>query len=589
MQVYKAPIDDLRFVFEALDYPGRVAALADFADFDLDTVMEIAAQAGKFAAKELLPLNRIGDQQGVQWDPETKAVKTADGFPALLRKFRDNGFTGIAQPVEWGGGGGPHSLGLIFGELATSTNKSFSMCPGLTNGLIDALLAYGTDEQKQYYLPKLVTGEWSGTMCLTEPQCGTDLGLVATRAEPTADGDGYLLTGNKIWITFGEHDMTDNIVHLVLARLPDAPEGIRGISTFVVPKFLEDGTRNPIFCTGLEHKLGIHASPTCVMSLEGARGWLVGEPHRGMKSMFVMMNHARLTVGQEGIAYGEIAYQTALAFAKDRRQSRSLDPKKQEVDQKADNILVHPDVRRMLLNVKASTEAMRALLFHVAMHLDASHHHPDEAERVRSSDLVALLTPVVKAWTTERGFLNVSEAMQVMGGSGYTTDWSVEQYLRDSRIAMIYEGTNHIQALDLVGRKLPMGGGRLMKTFAAEVTSFIKANADTPAMGEFLGPLKAASKELSELTMQLAMKGMADPEEAGAVASNYLTVFGLTAGAYMMARMAAYALTREDRQARAKLKTARYYLHNILPETKSLIAIIGAGKAHMMDFDADEL
>jgi len=588
MRIYKAPLEDLRFIFEAFDYEGRIGALADFADFDLDTVMEMAKEIGKFATRDLLPLSKVADKQGVRWNPETREVKTADGFQGLLRKYRDSGFAGISQPVEWGGQGGPISLGLIMGECSTATNKSFSMCPGLTNGLIDALKAWGSDEQKAYYLPRLVTGEWSGTMCLTEPQCGTDLGLITTKAEPAPDGNGYVVTGTKIWITYGDHDLTDNIVHLVLARLPDAPPGIRGISALVVPKFLEDGTRNPVSCTGLEHKLGIHGSPTCVISLEGARGWLVGEPHRGMRSMFTMMNHARLTVAQEGVSYSDIAYQTALAFAKDRRQSRSLDPQKQEEGQSADTILVHPDVRRMLLNVKASTEAMRALIFYIAMHIDVSHHHPDEAVRQRSDDLVALLTPVAKGWITERGFANVSEALQVMGGAGYTQDWSVEQYLRDSRISMIYEGTNHIQALDLVGRKLPMAGGRLVRTFSAEVIEFIKENSGNEAMAEFVGPLKQASKDLSDLTMQLAMKGMADQEEAGAVASNYLSVFGLTAGAYLWARMAAHALTRDDRFAHTKLKTARYFFQQILPETKSLIAVIAVGKKNMMDFGAEE-
>jgi alkylation response protein AidB-like acyl-CoA dehydrogenase len=588
MRIYKAPLDDIRFIFETLDYEGRVASLADFADFDLETVMGMAKEMGRFGTRDALPLSKTADKQGTRWNPETFAVTTADGFPGLLKKFRDSGFAGISQPTEWGGQGGPTSLGLILGEISTATNKSFSMCPGLTNGLIDALKAWGTDEQKAYYLPKLVTAEWSGTMCLTEPQCGTDLGLITTKAEPAADGNGYLLTGTKIWITYGDHDLTENIIHLVLARLPDAAPGIKGISTFVVPKFLDDGTRNPIFCAGIEHKLGIHASPTCVMSLEGARGFLVGEPGKGMRAMFTMMNHARLTVAQEGVSYGDIAYQTALAFAKDRRQSRSLDPKKQEEGQTADTILVHPDVRRMLLNVKASNEAMRALIFYISMHIDVSHHHPDEAVRMRSDDIVALLTPVAKGWITERGFANVSEAMQVMGGAGYTQDWSVEQYLRDSRIGMIYEGTNGIQALDLVGRKLPMGGGRLVKTFSAEVADFVKQQAENTALAEFITPLKDASKELSALTMTLAMKGMADPEEAGAMASNYLKVFGLVTGAYLWARMAAHALTRDDKLARTKLKTARYYFQHVLPETKALSVLIARGKQDMMAFEVDE-
>ena len=431
-------------------------------------------------------------------------------------------------------------VGLAMGEFVTATNKSFSMCPGLTHGLVDAIMAYGSDEQKAEYLPKMVSGEWTGTMCLTEPHAGTDLGLLKTKAIP--NGDHYLLTGTKIWITFGEHDFTDNIIHLVLARLPDAPPGIKGISTFLVRKVNPDGTRNGISCGGLEHKLGIHGSPTCVMNMEDAVGELIGEPHRGMRTMFVMMNNARLAVGMEGVALAEIAYQSALEFAKDRKQMRALDPAKRDNDSAADCILKHPDVRRMLLNCKASTEGMRGLAMYLSKQLDLSHHADTEEERQRADDLVALLTPVVKSYFTERGFDNISEALQVCGGAGYTQDWPIEQYLRDARIAMIYEGTNHIQALDLVGRKLPVDNGRLMRVFSEEVTELIRSSKEIEGMEEFVTPLKGASKMVTELTMTLAMKGMGDPEEAGAIASNYLNVFALAAIAFAWCHQARHAL-----------------------------------------------
>jgi alkylation response protein AidB-like acyl-CoA dehydrogenase len=576
----------MRFLLEAFDYAGRVSTLPKFKDYDLETVTAMLEETGKFCTNEMLPLNRVGDQAGVHWDPETKAVTTPEGFKALWKSYAANGFAGIHHNPEFGGGGSPHSLGLLMSEMGTSTNKSFSMCPGLTHGLVQALDAYGSDQQKADYLPKLIEGEWTGTMCLTEPQCGTDLGLIRTKAEP--EGDHYRLTGNKIWITFGEHDLTDNIVHLVLARLPDAPEGIKGISAFIVPKVLLDGTQNTIHCSGLEHKMGIHASPTCEMTMENAVGYLVGEPHKGMRSMFVMMNTARLHVGQEGVSLGEIAYQTALEFAKDRRQMRALDPSKQDHSAPADNIMVHPDVRRMLLNIKSTQEAMRALTLWIAMEIDVSHGHADEAARQEADDLVALLTPIVKSYCTERGFENVNEAMQVCGGAGYTTDWSIEQYLRDVRIALIYEGTNAIQALDLVGRKLPIGGGRLVQVFASRVTSMIRDSKEDPRMAEFIEPLKYASKQLTEVTMNLATKGMQDREEAGAAASNYLNLFALTALAYCWVVQCKKAVDEDTKFAQTKLKTARYFFANVLPEMDALVKIIGAGKQHMMALDVDE-
>lgn len=586
MQVYRAPVKEMRFLLEAFGYE-QVSNLEPFKDYDLETAAALLEQASSFSTEKMLPTNGVGDVEGLKWDAETGAVTTPTGFKEVYAALRDNGFIGITGDPEYGGGGAPETLGIAMGEMSSSCNKSLAMCPGLTRGLIEALEAWGSDEQKQYYLPNLISGTWSGTMCLTEPQCGTDLGLVRTKAEP--DGDAYKVTGTKIWITFGEHDLTENIIHLVLARLPDAPEGIKGISTFLVPKFTADGKRNNVKCTGLEHKMGIKASPTCVIDMEEATGYLIGTPHKGMRTMFTMMNAARLHVGVEAISGAEIAYQTCLAFAKDRRQSRSLDKSKQDKSAPADNILVHPDVRRMVLNQKSTTEAMRGLAFWAAIQLDVSRHSTDEKAKQEASDLAALLTPIIKSYCTERGTANISEAIQVCGGSGYTTDWNIEQYYRDARITMIYEGTNHIQALDLVGRKLPMHNGRLVQLFAAKVTEMIRGSKEEPRMAEFIEPLKKISKILTEVTMELAGKGMADPEEVGAVASNYLNLFALTALGYVWCVQVKKALETDNAFNRAKLKTARYYFSNVLPEYESLVTLIRAGKAQMMAFDVEEL
>ena len=584
MQVYKAPVADMRFNLEAFGY-DEVAAIERFSAYDLETTGALLEQTGTFMRETLLPLNRLGDEKGLQWDPESGKVMMPDGFKAAYEAAVQNGYISLPGPEEHGGGGAPATLAALVSEMMTACNKSFSMCPGLTFGLVEAIEAHGNEEQKAYYLPKLVSGEWSGTMCLTEPQCGTDLGLIRTKAEPEADH--YRLSGTKIWITFGDHDMAENVVHFVLARLPDAPPGIKGISVFLVPKLIE-GEPNHIKCVGLEHKMGIKASPTCVMEMDGAKGYLVGEPHKGMRSMFVMMNRARLFVGLEGVALGEIAYQTALEFAKDRRQSRALDPAKRDPDAAADNILVHPDVRRMLMNVKATTEGMRGLGVYVSIELDKSIDHPDEGVRQKADDLVSLLTPIIKSYFTERGFDNVSEALQVCGGAGYTTDWSIEQYLRDMRIAMIYEGTNHIQALDLVGRKLPLHGGRLMQVFAGEITEAIRAASGESRLEPFVKGMKAASKQLNELTMELAQTATADAEVAGAVASAYLNLFAMTAMAFSWLRKATHAVKKGGPQAETKLKTARFFFDVVLPEREVYAAQIKAGKAPVMDFSVEE-
>jgi alkylation response protein AidB-like acyl-CoA dehydrogenase len=543
----------------------------------------------EFCMEVLAPLNSIGDKQGVRFDPVDQSVTLPDGFKEAYSQFCENGFNAMAMNPEYGGVGAPFVIANAAQEVIASANKSFSMCPGLSAGLVEALEAHASDALKADYLPKLISGEWTGTMCLTEPQAGTDLGLLTTRAEPF--GDHHKLVGTKVWITFGEHDLTDNIVHLVLARLPDAPEGIKGISTFIVPKLLPDGSRNTIFCGGTDHKMGIHASPTCVMNLEEAEGWLVGEPHKGMRSMFTMMNAARLQVGGEGVALGEAAYQAALCFAKDRRQSRSLLRSKQDADSSADNILVHPDVRRMLLNVKSTTEGLRGLVAWISMSYDIMHHSTDEATQKKAGELVALLTPIIKSYGSERGFVNISEAMQVMGGAGYTQDWPVEQFLRDERIAMIYEGTNHIQGLDLVGRKLPMNGGALMRTFAGEVTALLRECGTDERLVPFVMALKTESKRLNETTMSMGAAAMQDAEVVGAVASNYLNQFALVTLGYVWLRQLQAVIDRPegDPLREGKLQTGRFFFELVLPEAEMYAKKVAVGKAPMTEINIDLL
>jgi alkylation response protein AidB-like acyl-CoA dehydrogenase len=582
---YQPPLDDIRFLLQAFDFEAQVHSIERFSDFDLETCMELLEAYSGFCVEVLQPLNRIGDTVGVVYDAETRSVTLPEGFKEAYQQYCANGFSSIALNPEYGGIGAPFTIATLAQEIITATNKSLSMCPGLNSGLIEALEAHGSDELKERFLSRLVPGEWAGTMCLTEPQCGTDLGLLTTQASPY--GDHFVLSGTKIWITFGEHDMTENIVHLVLARLPDSPDGVKGISAFVVPKFLEDGSRNPIFCGSTDHKMGIHASPTCVMNLEEAEGWLVGEPHRGMRSMFTMMNAARLQVGGEGVALGEAAYQAALAFAKDRSQSRSLDPAKRDPNAAADNILVHPDVRRMLLNVKSTTQGLRGLVTWMSIAYDVMHNSDDAEAKERAGDLVSLLTPIIKSYGSERGFQNISEAMQVMGGAGYTQDWPVEQYLRDERIAMIYEGTNHIQALDLVGRKLSMKGGALMRTFAEEVSTLLGECASDEALKSFVEALGRESKRLHETTLSMGAAAMRDPELVGAVSSNYLNQFALVTLGYVWLRQAkaVLAMPEDAPLRRAKLQTARFYFEMVLPEAEMYANKVAVGKGPMVDID----
>ncbi|MGE6790549.1 acyl-CoA dehydrogenase C-terminal domain-containing protein [Pseudomonas guineae] len=589
MTQYRAPLRDMRFVFdEVLDAYATLQSLPSQREFGNDLGGAILEEAAKLAENVLAPLNGPGDKQGCHYDPETKSVKAPDGFRQAYKQFAEGGWTALACTPEFGGQGLPSVLNMMVEEMVCSANLSLGMYPGLTHGAINALTAHGARELQERYLPKLISGEWTGTMCLTEPQCGTDLSLIRTRAVPQADGS-YAITGTKIWITGGEHDLVDNILHLVLAKLPDAPDSVKGISLFLVPKFLEDGSRNPAFCGGLEHKMGIKGSATCVMNFEGAQGWLIGEANKGLKCMFTMMNSARLMVGMQGLGIAESAYQVSLGFAKERLQSRSLSGPK-AADKPADPIIVHPDVRRNLLRQKVMIEGCRALAYFTGLHEDVAHDHEDAAVREQADDLVQLLTPVVKAFLTDEGFNCANAGLQVLGGSGYTEDWGIEQLVRDARITLIYEGTNGIQALDLVGRKLGLGGGRAVRNYFALVEGWLKANADS----EHALALGNALKQLQQATLWVASEGMKDPEQAGAAATPYLRLFALTSLAWMWARMAAVAKAKlaegstETLFYGAKLKSADFFMARILTETDSLLAEVKAGKATLMVFSEEE-
>jgi len=585
---YQAPANDLRFLLFDVLGVDRLHELQKYADATPDLISAVIDEAGKLAAEVIQPTNQIGDREGCHYDPETHKVTTPECFKEAYRKFVEGGWTALDAPLEYGGQGLPHTLKFVVDEMVCSTNLSLGMYPGLTHGAISALHAHGSEELKQTYLEKLISGEWTGTMCLTEPQCGTDLGLIRTRATPNDDGS-YAIEGTKIWITGGEHDLVDNIVHLVLAKLPGAPDTTKGISLFVVPKVLpESGERNPAFCGGLEHKMGIKGSATCVMNFEGARGWLVGEPNDGMRAMFTMMNEARLMVGMQGLGLAEMAYQESLGFARERLQSRSLSGAKNP-DGPADPIIVHPDVRRMLMRQKVLNEGMRALALFTGHQLDLSTAHPDESVRESADDLVQLLTPVVKAFLTDEGFNNANTGLQVLGGSGFTTDWPLEQLVRDGRIARIYEGTNGIQAMDLVGRKLSLKGGQLVRTLFGVLSTYLKDNADAPYREE----LKGAMKALETATLWLATHAPKDPEQAGAAATPYLRLMALTVIGYLWSRMAGVAAQQLEADGgnrpllEGKQVSARFYFEKLLPEVHWLLADIESGKEAMMAFGDD--
>jgi len=600
MPSYTPPLRDMQFVLhEVLDATGQLQAMPKHAEMDADTINAVLEEGGKFAAEVVFPLNISGDQQGCQLNRGTHEVKAPDGFKAAYEQYVAGGWPALSCDPEYGGQGLPFVVNQCFYEMLNSANQAWTMYPGLSHGAYECLHAHGTPEQKATYLPRLTSGEWTGTMCLTEPHCGTDLGMLRTKAEPQADGT-YRLTGQKIFISAGEHDLAPNIVHLVLARLPDAPPGSKGISLFLVPKFHVNadgslGARNGIHCGALEHKMGIHGNATCQMILEGAVGTLVGQPHKGLAAMFVMMNAARLGVGNQSLGLTEVAYQNALAYAKDRVQSRSLTGVKAP-GKPADPIIVHPDVRRMLLTAKAYAEGGRALACHGALLLDQELHHPDEAVRKDAAEQLALLTPIVKAFITDNGWISVSECLQVFGGHGFIKEWGMEQFVRDARINMIYEGTNTIQSLDLLGRKVLGNNGASLKKFGAQVEAFIRAEMKNPAMAEFVKPLADLGQKLTHITSEIGMKAMANGDEVGAAAVDYLRVAGHLVFAYFWARMAKVALQklaqaqaeaqRPDPFYQGKLQTARFYYTRLLPETTSLLRRIRSGSDVLLDTDA---
>ncbi|WP_374653301.1 acyl-CoA dehydrogenase C-terminal domain-containing protein [Dongia sp.] len=593
MPAYKAPLRDIQFVLtEVLQLENLPQQIPDFVEATPDLVATILEEAAKFCENELQPLNHSGDEEGCHFDKGT--VTTPKGFKEAYAKFIEAGWTGLPCDPDYGGQGLPKLVNFAVEEMICSANLSFGMYPGLSNGNYNAIHAHGSDAQKALYLPKLVDGTWTGTMCLTEPHCGTDLGLCKTRAEANADGS-YKLYGTKIFISAGEHDLTENIVHLVLARLPDAPAGIRGISLFVCPKFLPDaegkpGARNPVACGSIEKKMGIKASSTCVMNFDGAQAWLVGRPHKGMSAMFTMMNTARLAVGMQGLGIAEAAYQGAVTYARDRLQMRALTGAKSP-EKPADPIIVHPDVRRMLLTMRAFTEGCRALSYWVGRELDVSLHHPDPEKRQEADDLVALLTPIVKAFLTDHGFNAANLGVQIYGGHGYIREWGMEQLVRDARITQIYEGTNGIQALDLVGRKLPTGTGRLARRFFHPVSDYIEQASEKPEMAEFVLPLAKAFAKLQQATAWIAQAGLANPNEAGAAATDYQRLFALVALGYMWCRMVEIALAKSGEDSdgfyAAKVMTARFYFARLLPESNSLFTTLMAGSDSLMAMSAE--
>ena len=600
MPSYTPPLRDMQFLLhEVLRVTDEFAAIPALSEFDADTLNAVLEEAGKFAAAVTFPLNIAGDTEGCTLDRTTHAVTTPTGFKDAYARFVEGGWPALSCDPAYGGQGLPFVTNQCLYEMLNSANQAWTMYPGLSHGAYEALAAHGTEAQKKTYLPKLTSGEWTGTMCLTEPHCGTDLGMLRTKAEPQPDGT-YRLTGNKIFISAGEHDMAANIVHLVLARLPDAPQGSKGISLFIVPKFnvSESGTlgaRNGIWCGSLEHKMGIHGNATAQIVMEDAVGTMVGAPNKGLAAMFVMMNAARLGVGNQSLGLTEVAYQNALAYAKDRLQMRSLSGPKAK-DKEADPIIVHPDVRKMLLTAKAYAEGGRALQIFCTMLLDKAHHHPDAKVRKDSDELVALLTPIVKAFITDNGHTATNACMQVFGGHGFIKEWGMEQFVRDNRINMIYEGTNTVQSLDLLGRKVLGNNGASLKKFGKLVAVLVEQEGVNEKMAEFINPLAVLGEQITKFTMELGFKGLQNPDEVGAAAVDYLRVAGHFVFAYLFARMAQTALRAiaaaeqegkpSDPFYTAKLQTARFYFAKLFPETASLMRTARAGSRALMDTDA---
>lgn len=593
MSTYNPPLQDMRFAMRnVLEFDAHYANLAGAEDADPDTVDAILEEGAKFARDVLAPLNAVGDEQGCTWD--NGDVKTPDGFRDAYQQYVQGGWPSMTQSPDLGGQGLPESLGTVISEMNGTANWAWAMYPGLSHGAMRTLEAHGTDQQKQAYLSKLVSGEWTGTMCLTESHCGTDLGLLKTRAEPNGDGS-YAITGQKIFISAGEHDMAENIVHIVLARLPDAPAGTRGISLFIVPKFtLSDSDdiadRNDVNCGSIEHKMGIHGNATCVLNFDGATGYLIGQPNRGLNCMFTFMNTARIGTAVQGLAHAELAFQGSLTYARDRLQMRSLsgavNPEKP-----ADPIIVHPDVRRMLLTQKALAEGGRMFIYRCSQLVDISHKGATEEDRAKADQELALLTPIAKAFLTETGFEAANLGLQVFGGHGYIKEWGMEQNVRDARIAMIYEGTTGIQAIDLLGRKVLGSQGSLLKSYTYQIHKFCAAHADENSLSRYIQPLARINKEWGELTQRIGMAALQDKEEAGAASVDYLMYSGYVVLAHFWAKAAVAANQQLDEGTgdvaflRAKLFTARFYMERMLPRTQSLAATMLSGADNLMDLD----
>jgi len=595
MSDYKAPLRDLQFnLFELFDYEAHYQSLSGYEDVSAELVTTILNEFDKFCSNILSPLNAVGDKEGCTWSDGE--VATPSGFKEAYRQYVEAGWPALANEPAYGGQGLPESLSIVLGEMRGTANWSWGMYPGLSHGAVNTIELHGTDSQKQRFLTPLVEGTWTGTMCLTEAHCGTDLGLLRTKAEAAADGS-YQITGTKIFISSGEHDLTENIVHIVLARLPDAPIGVKGISLFIIPKFNvnDDGSmgeRNTVRCGSIEHKMGIHGNATCVMNFDGARGYLLGEPNQGLQAMFTFMNTARIGTALQGIAHMELGYQKSLAYAKDRLQMRSVTGPKNP-DGPADPIIVHPDVRRMLLTQKALSEGGRMMVAYTGKLVDVIECTTDEVEKKSAEDMLSFMTPIAKAFLTETGFESANLALQCFGGHGYINEWGVEQNVRDARIGMLYEGTTGIQALDFIGRKVLGSGGVLLQNFTREIHHFCKENAEVAELQEFIEPLQALNKKWGELTLHIGTKAMENADEAGAASVDYLMFSGYSCLAYFWAKAAfkaQAALAAESSEGEfyeAKLKTARFYYQRILPRTSTCEAAILSGADNVMSLEVE--
>ncbi|WP_164114393.1 acyl-CoA dehydrogenase C-terminal domain-containing protein [Sphingorhabdus sp. Alg239-R122] len=595
MPQYNPPVRDTQFVLNEVLGLEKLTNLPGFENASADMTDAVLSEGGKFVAEVLFPLNQSGDEEGCTRHDDG-SVTTPKGFKEAFDQYREAGWGTLAAPEEFGGQGLPHAIGFAFEEYMMSGNMAFAMYPGLTNGAISAILAKGSEEQKAKYVPNMVSGKWGGTMNLTEPHCGTDLGLIRTKAEPVGDGS-YKISGTKIFISSGEHDMAENIIHLVLAKTPDAPDSVKGISLFIVPKFMvgddeELGERNPVTCGSIEHKMGIHGNSTCVMNYDGAVGYMVGEENKGLAAMFIMMNAARLGVGIQGLGVGEVAYQNGVQYAKDRRQGRALTGP-EDTDEKADTLFVHPDVRRMLMEAKSLTEGLRALCLWGGLQVDLTHKAQTEEERQTADDLISLLTPVIKGYGTDKGYDIATNMQQVYGGHGYISEWGMEQYVRDARIAMIYEGTNGVQAMDLVGRKLAQNGGRAVQLFFKIIDEECADAKGNEKLAAFAEHLEKASGQLKAATMWFMQNGMQNPNNVGAGAHAYMHIMGIVALGLMwlrMAKVAADALDAGTGNAafyETKLVTARYFAERIMPEAGALRRKIEAGSEATMALEPE--